>query len=89
VTGRSAIPACIALRPIDDAARDGQHQLVFGGGLFALVRWNGEGWAFGSGVPLEAEPTHYHAQKQKQGREDVQNQTQGKGLQAEGSHAQG
>lgn len=56
------IPDCIDLQPIDEAARDGGFRLVFGGTIFALVRWTkAQGWVFSSGVPLEFAPTHYHA----------------------------
>ena len=46
--------------PITDEARDGRYQLVLNvNGYFALVRWTGDGWAFGSDHPLEFDPTHY------------------------------
>lgn len=56
------IPDCIYLQPIDPSARDGQYPLVFGGTVFALVRWTkAQSWVFSSGVPLGFAPTHYHA----------------------------
>lgn len=52
-----AIPATI---PIDDAARCGRFQLVFGGDAqFACARWNGEAWVFSSNRPLAWEPESY------------------------------
>ena len=50
------------LRPIDDAARDGSFQLVFGGaGYYACARWSETGWVFSSGMPLGFVPDQYHA----------------------------
>ncbi len=45
--------------PIDEAARDGRHQLVFARGRYALVRWVEEQWLFPSGNPWPIRPTHY------------------------------
>ena len=50
----------IELRPIDDAARTGRFQLVFGGDrCFACVRWNGVHWVFSSDQPLDFAPEFY------------------------------
>lgn len=50
--------------PIDDQARDGTYQLVFGGAsrsgpIFACVRWTGEDWVFPGGLPLDWPPRRY------------------------------
>lgn len=55
------IPAGIDLQPIDDAARNGRYQLIFQGGLFAVVRWADDCWCFSSGERSALDPTHYHA----------------------------
>lgn len=53
----TAFPATI---PIDQPARNGCYQLVFGGDAeFACVRWDGGKWAFSSGTPLAWEPEAY------------------------------
>lgn len=61
VAKASTIPANIYLQPIDDDARDGRFQLVFQGGVFALVRWADGHWWWSSGLRSVLEPTHYHA----------------------------
>jgi hypothetical protein len=53
-----AIPPGFDLAPIDDVARDGHFQLVFGGNCFAVVRWRDQ-WEFGNGIPLDFEPEAY------------------------------
>lgn len=50
----------LALTPIDDTARDGKWHLLGDGDSYALVRWTGEEFAFGSGLPLNFEPTGYY-----------------------------
>lgn len=49
----------IETRPIDDDARTGTYQLVFGAGQFAIARWQDERWAFSSGRPIGFEPEEY------------------------------
>lgn len=55
----SAVPTTLHLQPIDDGARDGRPQLVFGGGDFALGYWRRDAWVFGNGNPLPFEPDQY------------------------------
>lgn len=55
------------LHPIDDAARDGRHYLVFDGrtqpGRFAVAAWRaspaGGEWQFPGGQPIGFDPVEY------------------------------
>jgi hypothetical protein len=57
-----SIPAALQerLRPIDDEARSGRLQMVFGAGEFALARWRADlaAWLCGA-EPLPYEPELY------------------------------
>jgi hypothetical protein len=61
VPHRAVAPALLGVRPIDDAARSGQYQMVFGHGQFAVVRWShADGaWLFSSGHRLPFDPEGY------------------------------
>lgn len=56
---RAIAPAALTLQPIDDAARAGGYQLVFGAGQFAVSKWDGTAWRCSSGKPLPFEPEGY------------------------------
>ncbi|WP_067734457.1 hypothetical protein [Novosphingobium naphthalenivorans] len=58
----AAIPPSFDLAPIDDAARDGRSQLVFGGEYFALARFFDSAWRFPNGIELDFIPTNYRPQ---------------------------
>lgn len=50
----------LTLHPIDDEARNGKWHLLGDGDSYALVRWSGDEFVFGSGLPLNFEPTGYY-----------------------------
>ena len=50
----------LTLHPIDGTVRDGKWHLLGNGETYALVRWTGREFAFGSGLPLNFEPTGYY-----------------------------
>lgn len=54
------VPACLRPQPLDNAARDGSHQLVLGDGQFACAAWREGRWLHSSGTPLGFQPTEYH-----------------------------
>ena len=56
---RPIAPAALTLQPIDDAARAGGYQLVFGAGQFAVSKWDGARWVVPNGKPLPFEPEGY------------------------------
>lgn len=56
---RPSPPDLLKLEPIDDRARSGGYQLVFGAGQFAAAKWTGERWSFPGGKPLHFEPEGY------------------------------
>ncbi len=56
---RKVVPG-IELRPIDDAARDGEPCLVGDGSVFATARWNGTEFRFPSGAKVPFVPVGYY-----------------------------
>lgn len=57
--GRCGVKPKPDLVPIDDRARDGGFKLIGDGEHFAVARWKDGAWEFGSGRPLDFEPTGY------------------------------
>lgn len=58
--------AGIAIRPIDDAARDGALCLVSDGSVFATAKWTEQGFRFPSGAKVPFVPVGYHRPERAQ-----------------------
>jgi hypothetical protein len=56
---RAIDPAGLQLQPIDDDARNGGFQLVFGAGQYAIARWRHGRWTFANGHQLHFDPEGY------------------------------